>query len=107
MPVRVLSARNSMQIQNGVNAMLCTDIYHAVEMSKPFVIQFKWIELLGVIEEMTVIEWDPQSIETVLLEESSIGLREEIVKKLWSAMTMKLAHRFKKYVVFLPAKYIQ
>jgi hypothetical protein len=71
-PVGVLSAWHSVQVEDRIDAVIGAEFDHAIEMLEPFFIDSKGIQLLRVVKEVAVVERNSQCIHAICLKELRI-----------------------------------
>jgi len=82
MPVRILTARNCMQIKDGVDSVCCAKVNDAIEVLESSFIDVEREQLLFIVQKVTVIEWNSQRIHPVVTEKFGVRILEEVGKEL-------------------------
>ena len=82
MPVRILTAWNCMQVEDGVDSVCGAKFNDAIEVLESSFIDAEREQLHFVVQKVTVIEWNSQRVHPVVTEKFGVRIREVVAKEL-------------------------
>lgn len=81
MPIGVLATGCGVEIKNGVNAVLGTNVDYSIEVFEAFGLQNSRVQI---VFKVTVVECNANAVQPEFLEEGCIGVSEEIFEELYN-----------------------